>query len=384
MININKKIIIDSTLRDGEQCAGVAFSINQRKKIAELLSASGVDEIEAGTPVMGEEDVEFLKWASHLPVKVSSWCRADPRDIDAAKRTGTSGIHISVPVSDRLLKIQKKNHNWVEDVMSNCVDACFCDFETVSIGFMDASRTNIQYLKYLTNIARQLGCNRVRIADTAGIMTPSEVINMFKILSEINIETEFHAHNDLGMATANAFTALDAGADAISGTVLGLGERAGNACIEEIGLTQKLKGQSTRIDLKVLKQLSNFIEEITGRDIYPGKPVFGKNVFCHETGIHAAATIEDPLAFMPVSPEKLGIGCTSILSGRHSGTKAVQYLLSKSSLEIDRETAEVLLPFIRQYAAEHGRNLSPGELENLYHEHADNVRKSTRGIMQAV
>ncbi|MDC7227765.1 MAG: hypothetical protein PQJ61_13455 [Spirochaetales bacterium] len=376
------KKIIDTTLRDGEQAPGVVFTAEQRMYIAELLAASGVDEIEAGSPAMGEEDIEFLRWCAGLGLPVFSWCRADDKDIEAAKRTGLPGIHISLPVSDRLLKVFGKTRGWVEQKMLECCNSCFTDFDSVSIGFMDASRTDTDYLKYLTKLAGLLGFDRVRIADTAGIMYPADVIKLMKELCTLDVDLEFHPHNDLGMATANGLTALDAGADALSVTVLGIGERAGNARFEEVAFAKKLRDNKSGLDLAVISELGKYISGITGRVLDPDKAVIGENVFSHETGIHAAATIRDPLAFMPGQPEKYGLGDTKIFTGRHSGSKSIQYNLSKLSLDVDRETAVGMLPMVRARSVKNGRGLKPRELELLYYEYIS--RNGIAGAVRAV
>ena len=379
-----KKKIIDTTLRDGEQAPGIVFSLKQRKRIAEMLVESGVDEIEAGSPAMGEQDVEFLRWCANLELPVSSWCRANDADIDAARRTNLPGIHISLPVSDRLLGIFGKNREWVERMLLEYCSSCFADFDTVNIGFMDASRTEPAYLEYLAGLAGQAGYDRVRIADTAGVFYPSDVIELFSRLSALDVEFEFHPHNDLGMATANGLSALEAGADAVSATLLGIGERAGNARIEEIAFARRLRGAENVPELAKLRELCQFISRITGRPLSPDKAVIGKNVFSHEAGIHVAATLNDPLAFQPARPEDLGLGDTRITAGRHSGTLSIQHILSTRALIIDRGTVAEMLPFVRERAEEYGRELTPKELELIYYEYINSAEPRYRGAVQAV
>ena len=379
-----KKKIIDTTLRDGEQAPGIVFSLEQRKYIAEMLVETGIDEIEAGCPVMGEQDLNFLRWCTRLELPVFSWCRADESDIDAARRTGLPGIHISLPVSDRLLGIFGKNRGWVERMLLEYCNSCFTDFDTVSLGFMDASRTNPSYLKYLVKLAGLVGYDRVRVADTAGIMYPADVIEIFSRLKGCGIELEFHPHNDLGMATANGLSALEAGGDAVSATVLGIGERAGNARLEEIAFARKIKGDEGRLNLAKIRELGIYISRITGRPLSPDKAVIGENVFSHETGIHAAATLNDPLAFMPAKPEELGLGDTRIFAGRHSGTTAIQHILAGRKILIDREVAAGMLPSVRSRAEEYGRNLKPGELELIYYEYVNSDEHRFTGSLRAV
>ena len=365
-----KKLIIDSTLRDGEQAPGIVFPLNERKRIAEMIAASGVDEIEAGTPVMGNEDIEFLRWTRSINLPVSCWCRADRRDIEAAKKTGVAGIHISIPVSDRLLGIFNKDKDWVKKNLQECYKDCLADFDRITVGFMDASRTSYDYIESLTKLAGQIGYDRIRIADSAGIMAPSDVMKMIASLSKEEVNIEFHAHNDLGMATANAVTALECGASAVSGTFLGIGERAGNACIEEILFHHKLKNSSTRISMSEINTLCSYLSKITGRTIAHDKPVLGKNIFSHETGIHVTATLKDPLSFMPVNPVDIGLAAAVICTGRHSGSNSIKYVLSQRSIYIDKCQAEEILPEIRRKSVECGRDLEAGEVERIYHEYS--------------
>ena len=372
--NCMKKKIIDTTLRDGEQAPGIVFTAEQRKRTAAMLAESGVDEIEAGAPVMGESDVEFLRWCGGLGITVSGWCRADLRDIEAAKRAGLKAVHISLPASDRLLTVFGKTRGWAELKLLEYKNICSDEFDRVSIGFMDATRADRRFLGYLVKLAELLGYDRIRLADTAGVMHPVQVAELVGCFRDYRADIEFHPHNDLGMATANAVTALDSGADAVSATVLGIGERAGNARLEEIALAMKLDEESFKdgekqFNFKVLKKLCAYIGEITNITPAFNKAVVGENVFNHETGIHAAATLKDPLSFMPVVPEEIGLGRSEIITGRHSGTRSIQHTLQKYSINIDRETAAGILPLVRKEAERTGSNIKSSELEAIYHEY---------------
>jgi homocitrate synthase NifV len=368
--------IIDTTLRDGEQAPGIVFTTDERKRIAEMLVKTGVDEIEAGMPIVGDEEIAFLRWCCDLPLPVSCWCRAHVNDIEAAKCTGLSIVHISFPVSDRLLSVFNKDVVWLSEAMESMFELCQNDFERVHIGFMDASRADPFFVKQLLDRAAAIGYRRARIADSAGVMMPSDVIHACALYSASSIPVEFHPHNDFGMASANGITALDHGIDAVSATVLGIGERAGNARIEELAMVLSTRGGTGRhpFDMNAVEKLSRYVAKIGRRPIPVDRPIVGKHVFSHESGIHVAATIKDPESFLPLLPEKYGIGRVEIKTGRLSGSKGIQYVLRNMSVEIDLATAHSLLPMIRRIAEEKGRNLDPSEVEAIYHEYIINMQ----------
>ena len=251
--------IIDTTLRDGEQAPGVAFSAAEKIRIAGMLAETGVNELEIGYPAVSEEERGTIRTISSLglPLRLTSWARALWQDIEHALASGTEAVHISFPVSALYLELMGKNYRWVRQQLQELVPRAKEHFRFVSVGAQDATRTRHELLLDFILDAERCGADRVRIADTVGIATPFSVIELvMKITSATSLPLEFHAHNDLGMATANALTALEAGCSAVSVSVTGLGERAGNAALEELAVALSLSQKhATRLNISNLAGL---------------------------------------------------------------------------------------------------------------------------------
>jgi len=341
---IKKIKIIDTTLRDGEQAPGVCFTLKDKIKIAEMLAAAGVDEIEAGTPSMGEEVQKDIRQLVRLglPCRFSVWCRAMAKDIDFARRCETGSLHISFPISQILLGVMEKDESWVLRELERLVPMARWDFDHVTVGAQDATRADAAFLGTFLNLAADAGASRVRIADTVGLSTPMAVHRLIMGLSRIRpgIELEFHGHNDLGMATANAMSAIAAGVAAVSVTVNGLGERSGNSALEEVIQAMELiNGYKSNVDAKRLMAICLYVAEASGRPIPPGKPVTGSDIFTHESGIHCAGLLKDGLSYQPFIPETVGReGCRFVL-GSHSGSKSIQYMLAQAGINVSLDDA---------------------------------------------
>jgi homocitrate synthase NifV len=335
--------IIDTTLRDGEQSPGICFTREERTHIAKMLDEAGVNELEAGIPAMGTDAVKGIKAIAGLGLKgrVTGWCRAVKDDIDAAFKCDLESIHISFPVSERHLNVFNKNISWLMNAIDEIIPYACDRFKFVSVGAQDATRCARNILLRFIVRASVHGAYRVRIADTVGIATPFEVYDLVKeITSSCDIETEFHGHNDLGMASANALAAVEAGAKAVSVTVNGLGERGGNVPLEQIALILNLSGKfSTSIDAGHLMNICKYVADASKRPIPPDRPVTGANVFLHESGIHCAGLIKDPLSYQPYLPETVGRKGFKIMLGKQSGSRAIMHMLGKAGIEISRDEA---------------------------------------------
>jgi len=323
--------IIDSTLRDGEQAPGVAFCRRDKLQLAEMLAEAGVDELEAGIPAMGPEECKVMRDITQLglPCKLSSWCRARYDDLSAAAATGIYGVHISFPVSAPLLKTIGRDEVWVFDTLEKLIPFACKEFHQVSVGALDATRADMKFLWRFAEAAASCGAMRLRIADTVGIASPVQVMRLVRILRAAakNMVIEFHGHNDLGMAAANTISAAQAGAQALSVTINGLGERAGNAPLEEIALALPLAaGRSCRLRPEKLQELCSFVARISGRSIPPDKPVTGSLIFTHESGIHCHGLLQNDLAYQPYRPQMVGLQSKLVL-GKHSG-RHVRHRLS--------------------------------------------------------
>ena len=325
--------IIDSTLRDGEQAPGVAFCRRDKLQLAEMLVSAGVDELEIGIPAMGDEECRVLRdiVKLRLPCVLSSWCRARQDDLEAAASVGMPGVHISFPVSTALLKTIGKEESWVFRTLERLVPQALRECSQVSVGALDATRADVKFLRRFARHARDVGAMRLRVADTVGIASPRQITRVIRILRAVsgNMVIEFHGHNDLGMATANAVSAAQAGANALSVTVNGLGERAGNVPLEEIALALPLAaGKSTKIKPESLQALSSYVACLSGRGIPVNKPVTGALIFTHESGIHRHGLMQDALSYQPYLPQVVGHQMT-IVHGKHSGCHEHQKWLVK-------------------------------------------------------
>ncbi|MFY9941283.1 MAG: hypothetical protein WAK57_03850, partial [Desulfobacterales bacterium] len=363
--------LIDTTLRDGEQAAGVAFRPAERRRIAEGLAQAGIDELEVGIPAMGaaaRREIRDLVQGG-LGCRLTSWCRATPGDIAHAAGCGTDGVHISFPVSPIQLQALGRSPSWVLKALETLVPLAAGRFAFVSVGAQDATRAEPPFLDRFVRLAAACGAQRVRLADTVGIATPLGITRMLRRLRQTArppLALEFHGHNDLGMATANALTAVEAGAAALSATLNGLGERAGNARLEELTTALPLAaGRSCRAQTTRLLPLCHYLADITGRPIAAAKPVTGARIFQHESGIHIHGLLKDAATYQPFAPETVGRGPATFLVGKFTGSTGLRHLLADAGTEISRDQAALLLPGIRAAASRKGRALSMPEVLRL-------------------
>ena len=303
--------LIDTTLRDGEQAPGVVFSLEEKLEIARRLDEIGIPELEIGTPAISKTEQKDIKCLLEQGYKFDAtcWARASQNDLEAALNCGATRVNLSFPVSDVQLNALVKSRKWVMDSIPEIMKTATGNFNFVAVGAQDASRADIHFLKEYISSVQFYGAKRLRIADTVGIMNPISVQHLFDNLSETfpRMDFEFHGHNDLGMATANHLVALTSGASAVSLTVNGLGERAGNAPLEEVIFALKYSyGIDLKFDGKLLTELSAFIEKISGRNLSISKPVTGAMAFLHESGIHCRSLKENPLSYQPFHPNEIG------------------------------------------------------------------------------
>jgi homocitrate synthase NifV len=346
------------------------FSAAEKTEIASLLANIGVNELEIGYPAISVDEQNVIKKivAMNLPVRLTSWARAKWQDIEDACICGTEAVHISFPVSDLYLQLMQRDYAWVQQQLQELVPKAKKYFNIVSVGAQDATRAEPELLKSFVLDATECGADRIRIADTVGIATPPSVMNLVGWLkSATPAALEFHAHNDLGMATANAFTALEAGCQAVSVSVTGLGERAGNAALEELAIALKLSGKyNTRIDTRQLSHLCKVVSKAAGRVIEAQKPVVGKSAFQHESGIHCAALLKHPLSYQPFLPDQVGRDKHELVIGKHSGSASLQHFYSNRGIMVTRNEANHLLAIVRTTATEKKRALQPEELDSIY------------------
>lgn len=323
--------IIDTTLREGEQTPGVSFSLEQKKRIIDGLAASGVSEVEIGlaSPILADSDVLAVYCrAKHPGLNISLWSRCRKEDIDHGGRIQPDILSLSIPVSD--LHIEQKmgkDRSWVERTLVDSVTRARRKGLAVSLGFEDATRADQSYLLHLARLAEQSGVSRIRLADTVGIASPLVFHNLVKALKEVllNCQIGVHTHNDFGMASANAITALECGAQWADGTILGLGERTGCARLEELVGYLQLSKKVNQLNIAVLKELAIEVAQFTGRDISTTRPLLGDDIFACETGLHLHGIIANPETYEPFAPESVGVG-RKLIFGSKIGKRALKYL----------------------------------------------------------
>lgn len=371
MAEMCRKIVVnDTTLRDGEQTAGVVFSLEQRLAIARSLDAAGVPELEIGIPAMGAREQEEMQALVQLGLKAQciAWCRMREDDLLAARRTGVNRVHLAIPVSDQQITGKLgRDRGWVLQHTGRLVrQACDGGF-SVSVGGEDSSRADQDFLLALLDVAEQAGARRFRFADTLGVLDPFRAQEVFRLLRACSgMELEIHAHNDLGLATANTLGAVRGGASHVSTTVNGLGERAGNAPLEEIVMALLLfEDGDTGIDPSQLQLLSAQVAQASGRPVPVGKPVVGDGVFTHEAGIHVRGLLQDPRNYQLIDPAQLGRQHQLVL-GKHSGTAGLQWACQQIGLALDPAMATRLLGLLREHVRHTRQTVDNRQLRRLF------------------
>ncbi len=348
--------IFDTTLRDGEQMAGVELSLEDKIEIAQALDDLGVDIIEAGFPASSDIDFKSVKLISRevSKARVAGLARANRRDIDAAAEADAHVIHVFIATSD--IHMKYKLRMTPEEVLQRAVEAVeHAKSYGVEVLFSaeDATRSNREFLLQVYKAVVEAGATYINIPDTVGVMMPWEMEDLVRyIRSNLpeGVKIDVHCHNDFGMATANSVVSVRAGADGVQVTVNGFGERAGNAALEEVVAALHFRlGLKTGIKLEKLYEVSRLVARKFGIQLPPNKPVVGDNAFAHEAGIHVHGVLNNPLTYEPIPPEAVGARRRIVL-GRHSGRHAVEYVLKHLGYYPEPELVDYVLRRIKEVA----------------------------------
>jgi len=370
----NQKILIDdTTLRDGEQTAGVVFANDEKRRIARILDEVGVNQIEVGIPAMGGDEKQVIASIVEMGLKASilAWNRAVISDIQHSIDCGVDAVAISISASDiHIVHKLQKDRDWVIDSIKKSVDFARLNNLYISVNAEDASRADFGFLVRFAQAAKDFGADRLRFCDTLGIFDPFKTYETIKKLKgEVDIEIEMHTHNDFGMATANALAGVKAGAVYINTTVNGLGERAGNAALEEVVMALKfIEDIDLGFKTERFRELSEYVANASARHIPVWKAIVGVNVFAHESGIHADGVLKNPKNYEAFSPEEVGLTRQMVI-GKHSGSNSLIAKFNEYGIALSKDDAEEILKIVRSTSVQLKRALFDKELMYIYEDH---------------
>ena len=343
--------IFDTTLRDGEQTPGVSLTPEQKVRIARQLAKLGVDVIEAGFPVVSEGEYRAVKTIaeSRLGCEICALARCSKEDVDLAVECGVESVHLFIATSDIHLKYKLGMSR--REVLRRAVEHVkYAKRKGVLVEFSaeDATRTELEFLKQVYREVVRAGADRINVPDTVGVIMPRAMYHLISSLKqEVKVPISVHCHDDFGLAVSNSLAAVEAGAEQVHVTVNGLGERAGNASLEEVVMALRaLYGIKPRVKTRFLVETSELVERLTGIPVPPNKAIVGDNAFSHESGIHAHGVLRFPGTYEPLPPELVGQR-RRLVFGKHVGTAAIRSELRRLGIKASEEQVREIFSQIK-------------------------------------
>ncbi|MFH1403852.1 MAG: 2-isopropylmalate synthase [Candidatus Altiarchaeota archaeon] len=363
-----KILFHDTTLRDGEQTPGVSLTPDEKLRIAKALDDLGVDVIEAGSAITSEGERESIKAIANegLKAEISSFARILQKDIDLAIECDVHSIFLVVPTSDLHLKYKlKTTREKILDSVTELVGYCKEHGAKVDLCCEDGSRTETDFLRKVMKNGVDAGADRFTVADTVGVLNPQQTYDLMgKVVKNAKVPVGIHCHNDFGMATANTVMAVKAGARVVDVTVNGLGERAGNAALEEVAVALRLTtGHKFNVKIEKLTKLSELVEKLSGVPLQPNKAIVGENAFTHEAGIHVDGILKKPSTYEPIKPEIVG-GTRRFVLGKHVGFKSVRKMLEDAGVEMSEDQMRQVYDQVK-FLGDKGKHVTSVDLESI-------------------
>ncbi len=359
----------DTTLRDGEQTPGVVFSIEEKIQISKLLDEIGVQQIEAGTPVMSEHEVKAVSSIvkEKLDASIMGWARAAKPDVDAVLKTSADAIAISIATSD--IHLQYKlglTREQVLDKATSMVEYAKDHGLYISLNSEDATRTEFPFLKEFAEKGKEAGADRLRVCDTLGVLIPQSTRYLVnRVIEEVGMPVEIHTHNDYGLGVANALAAFEVGAEWASTTVNGLGERAGNSSLEGVIMSlTKLYNLETEYKIDKLYEISKYVETASGIPVPPNRSIVGVHMFTHESGIHVDGVLKYPYTYESFLPDEIGAS-RRIIIGKHSGKHAVWDKLKDLGVEVEKDQLMEIVEIIKERSQKRKSAITDKQLKKI-------------------
>ncbi|MGQ9718533.1 MAG: 2-isopropylmalate synthase [Nitrososphaerales archaeon] len=367
-MNDNYIKIFDTTLRDGEQTPGVSLTPEEKLEIARQLDRLGVDTIEAGFPIASKGEMEGIKLIAKegLSTEVCGLARVNKSDIDVALDCGVQCIHVFIATSDIHIKYKLKIDR--EEALRRAVEGVeYAKSHGVQVEFSaeDATRSDVDYLKRVYKAVEEAGADRIDVPDTVGIMMPSRMYQLVgEVKKVVKLPISLHCHDDFGMAVANTLAGVEAGASRAHVTINGLGERAGNAALEEVVMAlHSLYGKKTRINTRLIYETSRLVSELTGIIVQPNKAIVGDNAFGHESGIHTHGVLSMPLTYEPIEPEMVGRK-RWIQAGKHAGAHGISATLKDMGWQPTEDQLKEIVNRVKELG-DKGKSVTDSDLSAI-------------------